>query len=164
MSEKTEKDAAGKALYMEFRKENYTYQVIVTPALVSLDKSFVHKPYQMARRITSWHPRKNWAFNAGDIPAALTRDADGNFESKTDDERNAIIGEQASTSHLRYLMDNMFARGYTLFKQPIFVEVAFKDLDMMKNGNTPQDLVRRIVRSREGFGFPTELFTEPVAV
>jgi hypothetical protein len=162
MSEKTEKDAAGKALYLEFRKENYTYQVIATPALVSLDKTFVYAPTYMSRRITSWHPRKNWAFNIGKVTPALTRDADGNFYPKVDEEYQEVVGAQAD--QLRYLMDNLFHKGYTLFKQPIFVEVSFKDLAMMKNSTTPQDLIRRVTRSREGFGFPAELFTEPVMV
>jgi hypothetical protein len=152
MSEKNEKDAAGKALYLEFRKNEYTYQFVLTPALIGrLAGEEPHKPYVLMRRISSFHPRRNWSFYSGNKSSA-TRGADGNFESYENPEVLAsLIGEQASI--FKTYSGQLMARGYKLYKNPIFVEVSFKDLELIKSNKTPNDLYRRIMRSRETFGF-----------
>jgi hypothetical protein len=152
MSEKNEKDAAGKALYLEFRKNEYTYQFILTPALVALTAvEEPHKPYVLMRRISSYHPRRNWGFYSGDNHFAA-RNPDGAFSEQTNPEIiSSLIGKQSSV--FKSYSGQLGTRGYTLHKNPIFVEVSFKDLDAIKSSKTPNDLYRRIMRSREAFGF-----------
>ena len=165
MSEiKNEKDAVCKALYLEFRKENYTYQIVAVPPTVSIDSAKVIPPMFMSRRITSWHPRKNWAFStspvSNEVSSIITRDAMGNIEPVLAD---AAMNYASAVAHkgINLLLDNMATRGYTLFKQPITVEASFKDISSMNNSSTPNDLWRRIVRSREAFGFGDAFVAEP---
>ena len=162
MNAKTEKDCAGKALYLELRKENYTYQVIVTPPAIDVEGNYVPASV-MERRISSWHPRRNWNFSS--IPTnadfALARTAVGGFEQLDVD-----TAQHTGAKHIQRLLartlDSLFHKGWTLFKQPVAVEATYKDLELIKSGKTSNDLVRRIERSRKSFGFPEELFAQPV--
>jgi len=162
MNAKTEKDCAGKALYLELRKDNYTYQVIVTPPAIDVDGNYVPASI-MERRISSWHPRRNWNFSS--IPTnadyALERDAAGEF-TQIDKDNAQAIGAMHINRLLARTLDSLFHKGWTLFKQPVAVEATYKDLVSIKSGKTSNDLVRRIERSRKAFGFPEALFDEPV--
>ena len=161
MNAKTEKDCAGKALYLEFRKDNYTYQVIVTPPAIDVDGNYVPAS-AMERRISSWHPRRNWNFSS--IPTnadyAIARTAVGGFE-QVDVDTAQHIGENHSNRLLARTLDSLFHKGWTLFQHPVAVEATYKDLALIKSGKTSNDLVRRIERSRKAFGFPDALFAEP---
>jgi hypothetical protein len=162
---KNEKDAVCKALYLEFRKQNYTYQIIAVPATVSIDNSKVIPPMFMSRRITSWSPRKNWAFSTSpvvaEVSAMVSRDAMGAITQITKDEAEKYAS-QVVQKGAGLLFDNISTRGYTLYKQPITVEASYKDISLMNNSSTPADLYRRILRSRESFGFGAEVVAEPV--
>ena len=84
----------------------------------------------------------------------------GNIEPVLAD---AAMNYASAVAHkgINLLLDNMATRGYTLFKQPITVEASFKDISSMNNSSTPNDLWRRIVRSREAFGFGDAFVVEP---
>ena len=161
MNAKTEKDSAGKALYLELRKDNYTYQVIVTPPAIDVEGNYVPAS-MMERRISSWHPRRNWQFSS--VPTnrdyAIERDAAGGFTQIEVDGAQAI-GAQHINRLLARTLDSLFHKGWTLFKQPVAVEATYKDLALVKSGKSSNDLVRRIERSRKAFGFPEALFDEP---
>jgi hypothetical protein len=162
MNAKTEKDCAGKALYLELRKDNYTYQVVVTPPAINVEGNYV-PACLMERRISSWHPRRNWNFSS--IPTnadyAIERTAVGGFAQIEVDAAQAI-GAQHINRLLARTLDSLFHKGWTLFKQPVAVEATYKDLELIKSGKTSNDLVRRIERSRKSFGFPEAFFAEPV--
>jgi hypothetical protein len=161
MNAKTEKDCAGKALYLELRKDNYTYQVVVTPPAINVEGNYV-PACLMERRISSWHPRRNWNFSS--IPTnadyAIERTAVGGFAQIEVDAAQAI-GAQHINRLLSRTLDSLFHKGWTLFKQPVAVETTYKDLELIKSGKTSNDLVRRIERSRKAFEFPEALFAEP---
>jgi hypothetical protein len=164
MSAKTEKDAVGKAVYLEFRKGNYTYQMVMTPITSTLDGSKVVPASKMVRRISSYHPRRNWNFTSipttGDF--ALGRDVHGNFEFM--DELGAK--EFAARAIFRLAgseLDSLAHQGWELYKQPIAVEVSYKDIASIASGKTPNELMRRIERSRKSFDFSEALFNAEVA-
>jgi hypothetical protein len=161
MNAKTEKDCAGKALYLELRKDNYTYQVIVTPPAINVEGNYV-PACVMERRISSWHPRRNWNFSS--IPTnadyAIERTAVGGFtQIEVGDAQK--IGAQHINRLLSRTLDSLFHKGWTLFQKPVAVETTYKDLELIKSGKTSNDLVRRVERSRKAFGFPEALFAEP---
>lgn len=161
MSEKNEKAAAGKALYLEFRKEDYIYQFILTPTLNAINP--VDEPYApqlMMRRISTWHPKRNWSFVIGKN-VATPRNADGTLASTNVPSELVDLMEKQSADFKGYA-NQLASRGYTL-KNPVFVEVSYKDLDSIKSRKTPNDLYRRILRSREALGLG-ELISEKVAV
>lgn len=161
MIDKNEKDAAGKALYLEFRKSEYTYQFILTPTLLGrTNDETPHEPYLLLRRISSYTPRRNWSFfSAGRIGTA--RGADGSFEQVT--APSVLIALMNSQANIfKNYSSQLGTRGYTLHKNPIFVEVSFKDLESIKSKKTPNDLYRRILRSRDAFAFGEVV--APVAV
>jgi hypothetical protein len=161
MSARTEKDAVGKALYLEFRREQYTYQIIITPEAPSLDNAKVYNSTVMARRISTYHPRRNWGFagNPINIGVKASRDAMGAFEPMTEEDAKVY----ASTRIERQLMStlNQLAhKGWTLFKNPITVEATYKDMDSIAESKTPNDLIRRINRTRTANGWGEALFNE----
>jgi hypothetical protein len=163
MNAKTEKDCAGKALYLEFRKDNYTYQVIITPPAIDIEGNYVPAS-AMERRISSWHPRRNWNFSSVPTNAdfALQRDADGSFSQMLDTAQAQFVASVHIKRLIARTLDSLFHKGWALLKQPVAVEATYKDLALIKSGKTSNDLVRRIERSRKAFGFPEALFDEPV--
>ena len=162
MNAKTEKDCAGKALYLEFRKENYTYQMIVTPPAIDVAGNYI-PACLMERRLSSYHPRKNWNFSSvtQNDTYAIARNVDGDFE-QLDIELATKVGALHIQRLIARTLDSLFHRGWKLYKQPVAVEATYKDLTTIKSGKTSNDLVRRVERSRKHFGFPEELFDQPV--
>ena len=66
-----------------------------------------------------------------------------------------------ATSRIVYL-ENTFTRmdgyGYTLYKQPIVIEVSQADLDDIRLSKTPYKILGRITRVRKALGFSEKLF------
>jgi hypothetical protein len=58
------------------------------------------------------------------------------------------------------LMTQLVASGYTLYKQPIVVEVASSDLDDVRLSKTPYKILGRVTRSRRKLEFGESLFNE----
>lgn len=160
---KTGKDAAGKALYLEFRKENYTYQLVLLPDTLSLDKQTIRPARLMSRRVTSWHPRRNWAFAGPSVASELSqRDHNGDFENMLLDDATNFAASRLVTM-VQAFLHTFRTRGYSLYKHPLFVEVSYDEAESVSNSNTPNTLYRRILRNREAFGWGSEVFVEPVS-
>lgn len=157
MIEQNEKDAVARALYLEFRKDAYTYQVVLVPDTISLDKTRIIHSTMLSRRISTWHPRRNWAFTTGRKSSKVVRTPEGNLAQK-DLETAKAFAEYRAPHVVTFLMNNLFTKGYTLYKHPIFVEASFKDIETIAQNKTPNDLWRRIVRSREAFEFGEAFF------
>jgi hypothetical protein len=157
MIEQNEKDAVAMALYLEFRKENYTYQLVLTPDTVSMDKTKIHTSTLLSRRISAFHPRRNWQFTIARKSSRVTRTPEGQL-AQTDLDTAKAFAEYRAPHVVSFLMNNLFTKGYTLYKQPIFVEASFKDIETIAQQKTPNDLWRRIVRSREAFDFGDAFF------
>jgi hypothetical protein len=58
------------------------------------------------------------------------------------------------------LFNQLIIQGWTLFKQPIVVEVSPEDLDDIRAGKTPYKILGRVTRSRRHYKFPETLFSE----
>lgn len=159
---KTKKDAVGKALYLEFRKDQYTYQVILTPHAVSLEKELIY-PTFVRRRISVWHPRRNWNIDKLKVDNALSRDANGNIEQFASDISVQSVIDEIYQKFGRNF-ENLLAQGWNLYQKPISVEVSYEDLDLLKDGKMSNNLYRRIERSRKAFDWTESLFNEEVVV
>jgi hypothetical protein len=155
MTVKDKKDVAGKALYLEFRKGQYTYQIITTPLTVGADNSTIVPFSTLRRRISTWHPRRNWGVDRSRLKG-FTRDAYGDFEKSPIQDRSVDL-----ENLLGSLMTNQFAslvsQEWELYKHPLVVEFNYEELDTIHNGKMPVPLYRRIERVRKNQGWSESL-------
>lgn len=159
---KTKKDAVGKALYLEFRKDQYTYQVILTPHSISLENEVV-APAFIRRRISVWHPRRNWQIDKLTKVKVPTRDSDGKFE-KNPVEISVENYAEESFGFIKGQFKNLLAQEWKLYERPLVVEFSYEDLTAIQQGKTPNQLYRRIERSRKAVAWDDSLFNVEVEV
>lgn len=161
MSDKTLKDAVAKALYLEFRNGNNTYQIVAVPEVIDFHGT-VRKAVALTRKISVWHPRRNWNFEPSQASI---------FASRRDPATGGVLKEDAETAKtasiqslpigLAQNLSRLGAQGYELFKTPVVVEVSFEDVDSIQESKTPLGLIRRIQRTRVANGWGED-FINPV--
>lgn len=159
---KTKKDAVGKALYLEFRKDQYTYQVIVTPHAITLENEVI-PPAFLRRRVSVWHPRRNWQLDKFSSVHRPSRDADGNFD-QTDLEIGVENYAEEIFKSMSGQLRNLQSQGWQLYERPLVVEFSHEDLDAIAQGKTPNQLYRRVERSRKALSWGDSLFNPEVEV
>jgi hypothetical protein len=150
----------GKALYLEFRRDQYTIQLVFTPEAVDENGEFVPVTL-MRRQISNYHPRKTWRFDTAGHQARIDHksevmDTDGKF--KEFDEATAKFHAKTALQFAKPLLSQLFHQGWKLENKPFSLEYSFEDLALIRSNSTPQGLVRRILRSREALGFDKNLF------
>ena len=149
----------GKALYLEFRRGDYTLQIILTPEVVD-ENGELRTTTLMRRQISEHHPRKSWRFDsARTADRALrnvVRNPDGTFKEYELSEAKHFA--QQGLAFISPLLSQVHHQGWTLQKQPVAVEYSFEDLALVRSQSTPQGLIRRVLRSREALGFDKNLF------
>lgn len=165
MNAKTEKDCAGKALYLEFRKEQNTYQMVLMPNTINMDGTQIVPATVMTRRISTWKPRRNWGFSDNrHSRVVIERDPVEGFMKYEAERARELAGDVFKSLSLESTMTSLFHKGWTLYKTPLVVEFSYKDIITAQTAKTPNDLIRRIQRSREAAGWGESYFNEEVAV
>lgn len=154
MSEtKTLKDAVAKALYLEFRNDNNTYQIILTPEVIDFHGN-VRTATSLTRKISSWHPRRNWNFEPSRQGIFASRRDPSTGGVITTDKASAVaLAIQSAPLGLTQNLGRLVSQGYEMFKSPITVEVSYEDIESMQASKTPLGLVRRIQRTRVANGW-----------
>ena len=150
----------GKALYLEFRKEQYTVQLVITPEAVNENGEFVPMTL-MRRQISSYHPRKTWRFdNAGNAKIAERKNdiLNVDFSFKEMELDKAKYYAKMNLQFVKPLLSQLHHQGWNLEKNPVAIEFSQEDSMKIGKNETPQGLVRRILRVREALGFPSDLF------
>lgn len=162
MTTKNPKDAAGKVLYCEFRKDNYTFQLVISPNYVDQTNS-VQGMTKASRRVSTYHPRRNWSVDKVYVNrVGYPRDAYGEYE-KTD-EATAVGHAEATISNLYgNLFNNLTNQAWVLHKKPLVVEFTYDEAQTLQGGKLPVSLYRRIERVRKSQGWADSLFNEEVA-
>lgn len=161
MNAKTEKDCAGKALYLEFRKRGFTYQMVVMPNTINLEGTLIIPATVMTRRIDTWHPRRNWGFSDNRRSViAIERDPVSGFAQRSAYDAMNIASDLFKSLNLDSTLNSLFHKEWTLFKTPLVVEFSYKDIATAQASKTPNDLIRRIQRSREAAGWGESYFNE----
>jgi hypothetical protein len=148
------KEVQGVAVYAEFSKPNATMMFIITPDGYSEEGHKVNA--SLYRRIvTSYSPKKQWR-NTSLIEVDFSRPlpSGDNFRKQRLAEERLLI--------VRQLFEGIVTGGWSLVKEPIFVEVSKKDLDDVRKRKTPSKIVYRINQTRKTLGFPVEMTTTPV--
>lgn len=150
----------GKALYLEFRRGAYTLQLVVTPE--AIDENGEFRPTTLMRRqISEHHPRKSWRFDTAGNSQRTTRQSEvvtpeGSF--KQFDLAEGKFKAKEALQFVKPILSQVFHQGWELQKQPVAIEFSLEDLALIRENNTPQGLVRRILRSRDALGFDKNLF------
>jgi len=152
----------GHSLYTEFRKEGNTVQIIYTPESM-LDGVYV--PATIWRRQLSHHsPRRPWRAYSQEWAVVNGRqkfrsENSGNAEVLDEDlaKKYAVAGY----TFMDRTFESLISQSWELYKEPVVVEFSKEDLKDTKDWNTPNALIRRIMRSRKALGFADELFDAP---
>jgi hypothetical protein len=164
MAENTNPSATkvGEALYLEFRKGVNTAQVIITPE--ALTSAGVYVPTSTWRRqISQWSPRKQWSLYTPEGEVVRGRSENAKLSGSLGIGNSAVGAYEYATEALLPLtttLNNLINNEWALFEKPIVVEFSEEDLANTINNETPQALIRRILRVRKEFGFPEELIAE----
>jgi len=157
------------ALYTEFRKETHTLQVIYTPEsmLEVADKTSGGTKYLYVantiwrRQISPNSPRRPWRAYSPEWSVVNGRKehriANAGIAEKLDLEKSKVYGIDGLLFMDR-TFDSLVDQGWTLYKEPIVVEYSQEDLTDTSDWNTPNALIRRIVRARKALGFSDELY------
>jgi hypothetical protein len=137
----------GKALYLELRTGLQTYQMLLTPDGISSNGRAV--PSTMYRRqISSVKPRRAWKTYS--LPT-LPLNAFGTYE--TVDKDNALQSADSRVGYMASTLSQLKSYGYTLYKQPLLIEVSQEDLESIRLSKTPYKVLGRITRVRRTLGF-----------
>jgi len=157
----------GYALYTEFRKDGHTLQVIFTPESMSetTDGTSVYVPCSVWRRqVSSYNPRRPWRSYSQEWNTINNRKeyrlANGGSAETLDED----LAKKYSVAGLVFMdrtFESLVAQSWELHKEPIVVEFSKEDLMDTQSWNTPNALIRRIMRSRKALGFADELFAIP---
>jgi hypothetical protein len=137
----------GKALYLELRSGISTYQVLLTPDGISSNGRAV--PATLYRRqISKLKPRRAWKTYS--LPT-LSLNAFGTYEAA--DKDNALQSADSRVGYMASTFSQLKSYGYTLYKQPLFIEVSQEDLESIRLSKTPYKILGRITRVRRTLGF-----------
>jgi hypothetical protein len=138
------KEVQGTALYAEFSKgASGTLMLLITPDGYSEDGEKVEASLYR-RVVTSYSPKRQWRnTRMPEVRAAL---------AMPNDEKPAYAEQRLASSFS--LLEQIITHGWTLVKQPLFVEVSKRDLSDIRNRRTPSKIIYRINQSRKALGFP----------
>ena len=162
MSDQITTEVRGNALYLEFHREaiTATFQLLVHPDGVSADNKYVSFG-MFYRTLNQSYPKRPWStaqVMTTNVNRAIT--PDGKLAPPVD---ASIILDTTGTfqNHVANILSQLVRQGYTLFKQPVVVEVSNIDLNEIAMKNTPYALMRRVMSARKALGFPEDLVATP---
>lgn len=139
----------GVALYLELRNSSRTAQVIVVPP-VKNPLADSHEPLRiLTRQISYVSPRKAWKFYTS--PARI----DG---LPTDNLQIASWSAVPLIEDISPFLAGFASAGWSVYKNPLAIEMSTDDLSDVTGSNTPNALIRRILRARTEAGYEESLF------
>lgn len=161
MSDQATTQVRSTALYLEFRHpilKGNTFQMLIHPDSASSNNTYV--PFgTFYRTLTNNYPKRPWSRSRvnGEAAKPRTLRPDGLRLETLTDAAEILKTAESFQQHFDGLLDQLERQGYTLFKQPITVEVSNIDYDELANGATPYALMRRVMSARKALGFPDDL-------
>ena len=161
VSDQKTTEVRGKALYLEFHNNGVgkTFQLLVQPDGTTTSGAYI--PFGMFHRtLTPAYPKRPWSV-AKVQTARVTRVPDPItlklVPIALTDGHEALRIADLFQKHVTDVLDQLNRQGFTLFKQPVVVEISSVDFDELGNGNTPYALFRRVMSARKTLGFPDDL-------
>ena len=134
-----------RAVYLEFRRESETSQVLLTPQVFNPVKDSMLKPYIISRKVSEMSPRKSWRYSSGPRHP---------FIDKAETLSHAV---EISVVHLKWitpLLAGYVAGDWKLVGAPVAVEMTSDDLMDVAEKKTPAALLRRVTKARLEAGYP----------
>lgn len=154
-----EKEVQGQALYLEFRKNYATIQVIITPDGFDEGNNLVRASF-FRRMLTKDQPKKRWktyGLRANSLVEAL----------KDETALEEVVVAEATAQralNLYDFMESLVRGGYKLVSdKPIYVEVSKEDFTAISKMDTPTKVINRIKSARSALNFPEEVVNTPSA-
>jgi hypothetical protein len=162
VSDQINTEVRGNALYLEFHREasTATFQLLVHPDGVSADHKYVSFG-MFYRTLNQSYPKRPWStahVNTTSVNRAITPDGKLDVPVVTHD---ILSTTELFQNHVASIFGQLTRQGYTLFKQPVVVEVSNIDLNEIAMKNTPYALMRRVMSARKALGFPEDLVATP---
>jgi hypothetical protein len=152
--EEKSKVPVGKALYLEFRRNTSTYQLIITPA-GKLNVDGVEKEVDgviFRRLVSESTPRSQWR------TSRLRNTLRSEFITTTDQLLNDV-NDSWMKSGINYQISSLGdTTKWSLYKQPVAVEASEEDLKDALTNSTPNALIKRIRKAREALGFDESFY------
>lgn len=155
-----EKEVQGQALYLEFRKNYSTIQVLITPDGFAEGEVKTNSVF-FRRMLTSHQPKKRWKA----YPIRNTEALDNALiTGEALDEQVVAEGVSKRALNLYDYLESLVRGGYKLVNdKPIYIELSKEDFTSIRKGETPTKVINRIKTTRTALGFPAEVVTVPVA-
>lgn len=170
----TKDKVAGKALYLEFSddedyQKGYVYQHILLPDMIVEGRYY--RQLVMRRLVSKKMPRSQWQFfyfntsllpselrgrfGAGDYRSLVTsiRPDESRVFAKLDNDQVRDVAKFTISDFVKILRD-IISTDWNIVGRPIAVEITAEELLMAASGDTPQGVIRRILRSREARNMP----------
>jgi hypothetical protein len=144
-----------KAMYLELRRENATSQVLLIPQVTNPSKGKTQKSKLITRQISTSNPRRSWRYYSFKTVPLL---------EPTASPVRALMDAQTLTNEIGPFLAGYSAGGWKLVYQPLAVEMSSDDLNDVWDANTPNALMRRVLKARSEAGFPDALFDETLSV
>lgn len=113
------------------------------------------------RQISEMNPRRPWraysqAWKVINDRREYRHNNSYNAETLTEDQ--AVVYAIDTLLFMDRTFQSIMEQGWELYKEPLVVEFSKEDLLDTSNWNTPNALIRRILRSRKAHDFSDDLF------
>jgi hypothetical protein len=141
--------ALAKVLYLELRKSHNTAQILVVPPIKVEATASPDSMRVLSRQISSTHPRRSWRFYKSPVSTEVYA---------TEDLSTAVHQTIPFIQDIEHYFRGFKSAGWDVYKTPLSVEITYDDIKEVREGNTPQALMRRLNRARIGAGYSEELF------
>ena len=158
----TEKDeevpkSYGRALYLEFREGSTTYQMVFTSETVS-PKTHAFVPMTgMYRQVSAAHDKRGWRYRtARDKVGTLKEGSIDTLQEQTTSDTLKAVGKVLA--EFQPHIQAMNAGEWSLYKEPVVVEMSAEDVVKIEEQQTPGALIRRITRARQDLGFEDSIY------
>lgn len=133
------------ALYAEFRRAQFTYQMLLIPETTDMETDKVTPLTTMFRQLSPTHPRRAWKTASAPI-------TEGEYLPRHPVDEAVTYG-LSKLDRAFDTLDSVTRGEWLLHKFPIAVEVSADDMGDVINGATPNALIRRMLRAREVAGY-----------
>jgi hypothetical protein len=150
-----ERGVIGYALYMEFRRNDTTQQLLFTPPFVDRGSRTLVDPVVLARSISADRPRAKWRTRSVEVP---TISADSSKVAEFDSLDAGAAAMQPLLAVLGQTLSNNSRMAWTVVGSPLIVEMTERDGIALRDRDKPDALQRRAMAARADGGYPAAVY------